>query len=97
MTLPRYSVAIGNLDRVFRDPPDQFGRWYHGHIDISMPSDIWTRAIDVDSLTGVGISYRVSSNLHVNTLEPVASLPSGFHLLSSNSTSGGPRAARSFS
>jgi hypothetical protein len=88
MPLPRYSVAIENLDRVFRDPPDQFGRWYHGHIDLATPSGIWTSALDVDTPTGVGVSYRVRTNLRANILGPVASLPPGFHLLPSYATSG---------
>ena len=88
MPLPRYGVATGNLDRVFRDPPDQFGRWYHGHIDLATPSGIWTSALDVDTPTGVGVSYRVSTNLHANILGPIASLPPGFHLLPSHATSG---------
>jgi hypothetical protein len=88
MPLPRYGVAIGNLDRVFRDSPDQFGRWYHGHIDISTPSGIWTSALDVDTPTGVGVSYRISTNLHPDILGPVSSLPLGFHLLPSNASSG---------
>ena len=88
MPLPRYGVAIGNLDRFYRDPPNQFGRWYHGHIDVSTPSGIWTSAIDVDTPTGVGVSYRISTNLRSSTLGPVADLPPGFHLLPSNATSG---------
>jgi len=88
MPLPRYGVAIGNLNRVFRDPPDQFGRWYHGHIVVSTPSGIWTSALDVDTPTGVGVSYRISTNLQPSVLGPVASLPPGFHLLPSTVTSG---------
>jgi hypothetical protein len=88
MPLPRCGVAIGNLDRFFRDPPDQFGSWYHGHIDISTPSGICSSAIDVDTPTGFGISYRVSTNLHASTLGPVASLSPGFHFLPPDATSG---------
>ena len=63
MPMTSYGVAIGNLIRFFRDPPDHFGRWYHGHVEISTPSGIWTSALDVDTPTGLGISYRLSGDL----------------------------------
>jgi hypothetical protein len=88
MPMTSYGVAIGNLIRFFRDPPDHFGRWYHGHVEISTPSGIWTSALDVDTPTGLGISYRLSGDLLPADLGAVSSLPNGFHLLSATSTSG---------
>jgi hypothetical protein len=83
-----YGVAIGNLIRFFRDPSDDFGRWYHGHVEISTPSGVWTSALDVDTPSGLGVSYRLSGDLLPADLGSLSSLPSGFHLLSPASTSG---------
>ena len=88
MPMTSYGVAIGNLIRFFRDPPDHFCRWYHGHVEISTPSGIWTSALDVDTPTGLGISYRLSGDLLPADLGAVSSFPNGFHLLSATSTSG---------
>jgi hypothetical protein len=88
MPMDKYGVAIGNLIRFFRDEPDDFGRWYHGHIEISTPSGVWTSALDVDTPTGLGISYRLSQNLTPADVRPLASLPSGFHTLPRSSSSG---------
>jgi hypothetical protein len=88
MPLARYGVAIGTLIRFYRDPPDNFGRWYHGHVEVSTPSGMWTSALDVDTPNGVGISYRTSGKLDPSVLGPVRTLPHGFHFLPSNPTSG---------
>jgi hypothetical protein len=44
--------------------------------------------LDVDTPTGVGVSYRVSRNLRPAVLGTVASLPPGFHPLPSQPASG---------
>ena len=88
MPLPRYGVVIGTLIRFYRDPPDNFGHWYHGHIEVDTPSGLWTSALDVDTPTGLGISYRVSRNLQSSELGLVQGLPAGYHHLASNPSSG---------
>jgi Uncharacterized conserved protein (DUF2278) len=88
MPMDHYGVAIGDLIRFYRDPPNNFGRWFHGHVEISTPSGTWTSALDVDTPTGLGISYRLSGDLTPADLGPVASLPNGFHLLPSSPASG---------
>ena len=88
MPLHRYGVAVGSLVRFYRDPPDGFGHWYHGHVEVQTPSGMWTSALDVDTPTGVGISYRTSASLPLSALGVVGSLPPGFHLLPSTSSSG---------
>lgn len=88
MPLQRYGVAIGTLIRFYRDDPGEFGRWYHGHVEISTPGGMWTSALDVDTPTGLGVSYRVSARLQKSVLGPVASLPPGYHLLARDASSG---------
>lgn len=88
MPLLAYGVAVGTLIRFFRDPPDDFGHWYHGHIELATPSGMWTSALDVDTPTGVGVSYRVSGDLDQTVLGPVRTLPDGFHLLARDEASG---------
>ena len=88
MPLPRYGVAIGTFVRFARDPPDSFGRWYHGHLTIATPAGEYQSALDVDTPTGVGVSFRVSHGLAKSSLGPVAALGAGWHGLSSTSSSG---------
>lgn len=88
MPLLAYGVAVGTLVRFYRDPPDDFGHWYHGHVELTTPSGIWTSALDVDTPTGVGVSYRVSRNLDQTVLGPVRTLADGFHLLVHDEASG---------
>jgi Uncharacterized conserved protein (DUF2278) len=88
MPLARYGAAIGSFVSFERDSPDQFGRWYHGHLTIATPAGQYESALDVDTPSGVGISYRVSRNLPQTDLGPVATMPDGFHALASTPTSG---------
>ena len=81
MPLAHYGVVIGTLMRFYRDPPDDFGRWYHGYGEVQTPDGVGMSALDVDTPTGVGISYRVSTRLGPAALGPVATLPHGFHEL----------------
>jgi hypothetical protein len=88
MPLDHYGVVIGDVIRFYRDQQDAYGRWYHGHVEVSTPSGTWTSALDVDTPTGLGIRYRTSSGLSTSVLGPVATLPLGFHQLAPSSTSG---------
>jgi hypothetical protein len=88
MPLTYYGVAIGTLIGFSRDPKDQYGRWYHGHVDIATPSGTWTSALDVDTPYGLGVRYRTSSESSTAGLGVVGTLPSGFHLLAADSASG---------
>jgi hypothetical protein len=88
MPLAHYGVVVGTLVRFYRDPPDDFGRWYHGHVEVQTPDGLWTSALDVDTPTGVGVSYRVSARLATTALGPVATLPAGFHELARTPASG---------
>jgi hypothetical protein len=94
--LAAYGVVIGDIVSFDRDPPDAYGRWYHGHLKVSTPSGIWESALDVDTPTGLGVRYRTSYSLAQSTLGPVSSLADGFHLLASAPTTGAIDYLRSF-
>lgn len=88
MPLDHYGVAIGDVIRFSRDPRDQYGRWYHGHLEISTPGGTWTSALDVDTPTGLGIRYRTSSGLAPSVLGPVTGMALGFHQLAPSANGG---------
>jgi Uncharacterized conserved protein (DUF2278) len=88
MPLARYGVAIGTFVSFARDPQDQFGRWYHGHVTIATPVGQYQSALDVDTPSGIGVSYRISPSLPQQALGPVAAMPDGWHPLASSPASG---------
>ena len=83
-----YGVAVGTFASFTRDDPDDFGHWYHGKLKIQTPAGQYEAALDVDTPSGVGVSYRVVDDLKVADLGPVAALAEGFHHLARTSTSG---------
>ena len=82
-----YGVAVGSYVDFYRDPPDEYGHWYHGHLVIATPSGSYRAALDVDK-PGGGISYRVVNDLRASDLGPVAALGPGFHVLATTASSG---------
>jgi len=83
-----YGVAIGTFVSFTRDDPDDFGHWYHGKLRISTPAGQYEAALDVDTPSGVGVSYRVVDDLTTARIPQVAALANGFHMLAQTSTSG---------
>ena len=53
-----YGVAIGTFASFTREDPSDFGHWYHGKLRIDTPSGQYEAALDVDTPSGVGVSYR---------------------------------------
>ncbi|MBL0358413.1 MAG: DUF2278 family protein [Chitinophagaceae bacterium] len=49
MPLNRYGVLIGTKTNYFRDAPDNFGKFYHGNIEVTINGIPYRCAIDVDS------------------------------------------------
>jgi hypothetical protein len=86
--LPQYGVAIGTLVSFTRDPPHNFGSWYHGHVTLQTGATTWQSALDVDAPVAVGVSYRLVTGLTTNDLGPVAALPDGYHALTHDGLSG---------
>src|SRR5215211_6332921 len=88
MPLTHYGVLLGTKVGYHRDPPDNFGKFYHGHIDVQTPGGLYNTAIDVDSnRPGVSVQWRILP-LRVTEWSPVFGLADGFHLLASNETTG---------
>jgi Uncharacterized conserved protein (DUF2278) len=82
-----YGVVIGTKSNYYRDPPDNFGRYYHGNLVIHTPNGNYHCAIDVDpKAMPDGIQWRI-----VKIREDFASikaLPDGWHPLTSDARSG---------
>ena len=88
MALPRYGVLIGTKLGYSRDPPDNFGKYYHGHIQVQAPLGVYECAVDVDShKSNVGVEWRVQ-NLSSQGFAGISQLADGWHSLPSSATSG---------
>ena len=44
MPLDKYAVLLGAKAGYHRDRPDNFGRFYHGHIDVQAPGQLYKAA-----------------------------------------------------
>lgn len=87
MPLPDYGVAIGTYVSLTRDPPDAYGHWYHGHLNIATPEGAYTSALDVDT-PGGGVSVKTMAPLDPALFANVSALADGWHALASTPTSG---------
>jgi hypothetical protein len=54
-----YGVAVGTFVSFAREDPTHFGSWYHGRLRISTPAGTYEAALDVDTPSGIGVSYRL--------------------------------------
>lgn len=88
MPLSDYGVAIGTYVTFARDPQDQYGHWYHGHLTIYTPAGNYQSALDVDTPTGVGVSFKTVEHLDASRFATISSLSNGWHQLLSTPTSG---------
>ena len=83
-----YGVAIGRFASFTREDPSDFGHWYHGKLRIDTPSGQYEAALDVDTPSGVGVSYRLVTDLTTASLPGIVAMPEGFHALASTPLSG---------
>lgn len=78
-----YGVVIGTKHNYYRDNPDDFGRYYHGNLEIAAPAGIYRCAIDVDPKSMPdGIQWRVVK-IRPSDFANIASKGNGWHALSS--------------
>jgi len=83
-----YGVLLGRVQDYYRDPPDNFGRYYHGNLILNTTMGSYRCAIDVDShQSNVGVEWR-TFGLRTSDLSSVVNLSLGYHPLASISTSG---------
>ena len=83
-----YGVLRGTLSGHFRDPPDNFGRWYHVHLNVDVFGTKFEVAVDVDSKqSAVGVQWKVV-NCRQSNVGPASTTSLGYHSLGSSSTSG---------
>ncbi len=83
-----YGVAIGTFASFTREDPSAFGHWYHGKLRINTPAGQYEAALDVDTPSGIGVSYRLVTDLTTASIPILAGLGDGFTPLASTSTSG---------
>jgi len=83
-----YGVVIGQKSDYYRDPPDDYGRYYHGNLIIGTPEGNYHCAIDVDpKFMPDGIQWRVV-RIRKEDFALIQTLSDGAHLLASTDTSG---------
>jgi len=83
-----YGVVIGTKHDYYRDPPDNFGRYYHGNLVVHAPLGNYHCAIDVDPKSMPdGIQWRIVT-LRPADVAALKALPDGWHPLASTPSSG---------
>ena len=83
-----YGVLVGTIEDYYRDDPDDFGKYYHGNLEVLAPAGLYHCAIDVDShSSSVGVEWRVFE-LNPDEIAPIVAMGDGYHALASSSTSG---------
>jgi hypothetical protein len=83
-----YGVVTGTFASFTREDPSDFGHWYHGKLRLDTPTGQYEAALDVDTPSGVGVSYRLVTGLTTTSLPGIVSLANGFHALASTGSSG---------
>lgn len=83
-----YGLVIGTKSDFFRDPPDNFGRYYHGNLIVHAPAGNYHCAIDVDPKNSPdGVQWRIVK-IRPADFASLKGLLDGWHPLSSTATSG---------
>lgn len=74
-----YGLVIGTKSDYYRDPPDNFGRYYHGNLIVNAPNGDYHCAIDVDpKAMPDGIQWRIVHIAQAN-FSTIKALPDGWH------------------
>ena len=55
-----YGVVAGVKEDYFRDPPNDYGQYFHGNLRLRTPAGVYHCAIDVDSkAVPNGVQWRI--------------------------------------
>lgn len=83
-----YGVLVGTKSNYYRDPPDNFGRYYHGNLIVHASAGDYRCAIDVDP-KGMpdGIEWRLV-HIRPGDFAGIAALADGWHTLTSGPGTG---------
>jgi len=83
-----YGVVAGVKEDYFRDPPNDYGQYFHGNLRLRTPAGVYHCAIDVDSkAVPNGVQWRIIE-LRPSMLKGVDKLGEGWHPLESTADSG---------
>ena len=83
-----YGLVIGTKSDYYRDPPDNFGRYYHGNLVVHAPNGNYHCAIDVDpKAMPDGIQWR-TVRIRAIDFANIKAMPDGWNPMASNSASG---------
>lgn len=88
MALPAYGVLVGTLNRYEREPPDNFGRYFHGFVYVDAPAGQYKCAVDVATPDGTNVEHRELHGLNTDLFASISNLADGWHRLASNDHSG---------
>jgi len=83
-----YGVTIGALQNFRREDPDDYGKYYHGFIDLNVNGQTYECAIDVDTHNNqISVEHRVVE-IKQQDIAGLLSLGNGYHDLASTPDSG---------
>ena len=63
-----YGVVAGTFASFSREDPRDDGHWYHGRVRVDTPAGRYEAALDVDAPSGVGVGYRLVTDLRRSDL-----------------------------
>lgn len=87
MSIQGYGVLLGTKIGYHRDQPNNFGKYFHGHITVGTPGGTYDTAIDVDSQPPKKVLWKIV-HLRPSEWQAIFNLPDGYHPLASTPQSG---------
>jgi len=87
MPLPHYGVLAGQFSRFEKEPPNNYGKWFHGYVYVTANGVEYQCAVDVNSPTG-DFTYTILPDLDPSFFTNVSGLADGYHELPHTAASG---------